>query len=131
MFEKYFLQEEDISFWRGDYFKATGALFLTTVPNFLFNLAHIIMIFSDLHTMKDLNDEVMIGGYGIGLTIIHTFCYAIIIGVTNGTFTLLSQTYGAKNYVLMGNIFQRAQMIMMFYFLIIFPILYNTKYFLV
>jgi len=56
MFEKYFLIEEDISFWRGDYFKATGALFLTTVPNFLFNLAHIIMIFSDLYTMNDLND---------------------------------------------------------------------------
>ena len=89
------------------------------------------MIFSDLYTMKDLKDKVKIGGYGIGLTIIHTFCYAIIIAVTNGTFTLLSQTYGAKNYVLMGNIFQRAQMIMMFYFLIIFPILYNTKYFLV
>ena len=65
-----------------------------------------------------------IGGYGIGLTIIHTFCYAIIIAVTNGTFTVISQAYGAKNYVLMGNIYQKAQMILMFYFLIMFPFLY-------
>lgn len=105
MFEKYFIKEDDVSFRRGDYFKATGALFITTLPNFLSILSQIIMIFSDLHTMKDLKDEVKIGGYGIGLTMIHTFCYSIIIALTNGAFTLLSQSYGAKNYVLMGHIF--------------------------
>ena len=66
MLERYYVTDKELKFWSGDHFKAAAGMLLTTIPNFLFNIAHIIMIFVDLHTMKTLNDEVKIGGYGIG-----------------------------------------------------------------
>jgi len=89
MLEKFFtLDKAQLKYQ--EYFLGAGSLLLKSLPTFCMNFSHIIMLFTDIYTMKNLNNEVMIGGYGIGLTIIHTFFYSVIIAFTNGLFTLLS-----------------------------------------
>ena len=61
---------------------------MTTLPNFLFLISHLVMIFTDIYILKyHLSDEIKIGGYGLGLTIVHTFLLAIETAVANGLFT--------------------------------------------
>lgn len=94
MLEKSFtLDKASLQFY--EYFVGAGGVLIKSLPTFFMNFSHIIMIFADIYIMKSLNNEVMIGGYGIGLTIIHTFFYSVIIAFTNGLFTLLSQAFGA------------------------------------
>lgn len=95
MLEKYFSLDK-ASLQLHEYILGAGGLLLKSLPTFFMNFSHIIMLFTDIYTMKKLSNEVMIGGYGIGLTIIHTFFYSVIIAFTNGLFTLLSQAFGAK-----------------------------------
>ena len=73
MFEKYFVIEDDLNFLKGDYFVGFFGIMMTNLPNFIFLIGNTIMTFTDLYVLKNYTDEIQIGGYGIGLTIVHTF----------------------------------------------------------
>lgn len=73
-----------------EYIIGSIGLLAKTMPVFISNFSHIIMLFTDIFIMKKLKNESMIGGYGLGLTIVHTFLYAIICAFNYGLYTLLS-----------------------------------------
>ena len=57
MFEKYFVIEDDLNFFKGDYFVGFFGIMMTTLPNFLSLIGHTIMTFTDLYVLKNYTDQ--------------------------------------------------------------------------
>ena len=84
MFEKYFVIKDELVFLKGDYIVGFLGMMITTAPNFLFVIGHAIMIFTDMYFLKNYTDEVHIGGYGFGYSIVTTFLFAMNCAVNKG-----------------------------------------------
>ena len=84
MFEKYFVIKDELDFLKGDYIVGFFGIMITTAPNFLHVMGHAIMIFTDMYFLKNYTDEVHIGGYGFGYSIVATFLFAMNCAVNLG-----------------------------------------------
>ena len=84
MAEKYFIIKDELDFLKGDYIVGFYGIMITTAPNFLCVIGHAIMTFTDIYILKKYTDEVHIGGYGLGYSIVTTFLYAINCAATKG-----------------------------------------------
>jgi len=58
MFEKYFITENELNFFKGDFFVGFFGIIITTIPNLLFVIGHTIMTFTDLYVLKNYTEEV-------------------------------------------------------------------------
>lgn len=100
--------------------KILTKFFQLAVPATVGVLVNMLIVTVNLVYIGHLNDASKVASCGLGNMIIFIFGNAAFIGMNSGMETLVSQSYGAKNMKLCGEVYQRGRMAVMLYW---FPLI--------
>ena len=82
----------------------------------------ILIEFISLSYAGRLGQTKYLAGMGFSITVINVMCASVLIGLSNGFYTLGSQSYGAGNYKLLSSYCHRAFFIILLAWVFLLPL---------
>ncbi|EAR95692.2 MATE efflux family protein (macronuclear) [Tetrahymena thermophila SB210] len=120
-----FLQENELT--RENVPRQIYDLIVESIPNVATNLGIFYYNFINMFFVRQIGSTQAIASFGMGVTWFNSTTLCVLVSIGSGLFIQLAQAYGAKNFKLMTELYQRCQAINMAIGIISGILLYNTK----
>lgn len=85
-----------------DYFTASKDIILCSIPSITNLIFEMLVEIVNLIIIGHLNDPIALGAVGLGNMLINVICFSIAFGLNGAIDTLVSQSFGDKEYYLWG-----------------------------
>ena len=83
-----------------DYFTASKDIILCSIPSITNLIFEMLVEIVNLIIIGHLNDPIALGAVGLGNMLINVICFSIAFGLNGAIDTLVSQSFGDKEYYL-------------------------------
>ncbi|KAL4505237.1 hypothetical protein ABPG72_016304 [Tetrahymena utriculariae] len=120
-----FLTEEELT--KQKLISQICELIIKSLPNTALYLSIFYYNFINMFFVKQFGDYQTIASFGMGVTWFNSTTLCFIVSLANGLFIQSAQAFGAKNYQLMAELYQKCQAILFFVGIISTFLLLNTK----
>ncbi|KAL4454328.1 hypothetical protein ABPG74_012285 [Tetrahymena malaccensis] len=101
-------------------------LLRASIPNIFTQLSTTFFLFVNMYFIQKTKSPLIVGAYGLATTWFHSACYSALLSLNNGLFTQVAQAYGAQNFKLIGQLFNKALAIALTFSCIALIMILNT-----
>ena len=81
------------------------------IPLVVGMLLYLLVQLANTYFVGNLNEPALLAGVGMGNMLINVLCFAVIQGLNGALETLVSQSYGAKEYEACGIFLNRGKVV--------------------
>ncbi|EDK31584.2 multidrug resistance pump protein (macronuclear) [Tetrahymena thermophila SB210] len=120
-----FLTEEELT--KQNVISQICELIINSLPNTVLYLSIFYYNFVNMFFVKQFGNYETIASFGMGVTWFNSTTLCFIVSLGNGFFIQSAQAFGAKNFQLMAELYQKCQAILFFFGIISTFFLLNTQ----